>query len=136
MFQEFRIGIQTLVCKSKNASKKMTGLEKVVNNINEIVDLCRRKNIPVIWIRQNFTVKRGKNDGGLYDKSHQTPLSREITNLGSGTEIYKELHFDKKKDHVVFKNRYSAFESKISKLDNILKKLKKVWNHMRTISSQ
>ncbi len=119
------VDMQNFVCKPKKSPKKMIGIKKVVTNINRIADLCRRTNIPVIWIRQNFTMKKGKSDGGLYDKFHKTPLSREITNRRPGTEIYKELHFDGKKDHVVFKNRYSAFESKISKLDNLLKKLGK-----------
>lgn len=115
------IDMQNFVCESKGSSAE--GLDEVILNINRMVDLCHERNIPVIWVRHNFTVEGGKNDAGLYPEFHKKPLSAEITNLSHGTRINDKLNFDKNLDHEVFKNRYSAFRSSSRGLETVLKEV-------------
>jgi ureidoacrylate peracid hydrolase len=50
---------------------------------------------------------------------------KAICNKGKGTEIFRDMHFDPAKDHVVFKNRYSAFLSDPPELKQTLDRLKR-----------
>jgi ureidoacrylate peracid hydrolase len=46
-------------------------------------------------------------------------------NHGTGTELYQDMHFSPSSDHVVFKNRYSAFLSNPPELHQKLGSLKR-----------
>lgn len=105
--------------------KPMPGIKEVIKQVNRLADSCREEDIPVIWVRQNFTSNGSANDAGLYPLFHDEAQVQSITNRGPGTEIYPGMHYDPLKDHVVFKNRYSAFLSDPPELRNLLKELGK-----------
>ncbi|MEW5822536.1 MAG: isochorismatase family cysteine hydrolase [Cyanobacteriota bacterium] len=96
-------------------------IENVIANINSISELCRMKNIPVIWLRQNFTVSETQSDDGLYAKLHKKPLNKELCNLHDGTKLYNKLNINKSYDYEITKNRYSAFINNSSTLHDILR---------------
>jgi ureidoacrylate peracid hydrolase len=48
-----------------------------------------------------------------------------MTNKGKGTEIFSAMHYEPSQDHVVFKNRYSAFLSNPPELSEKLKALER-----------
>ena len=114
------VDMQNFVCDPAD-EQKIQGINTIIKNINWIADICHEEHIPVIWVRHNITVDENGNDAGLYSRFHKTPLRKEITNLGLGTQIYKELNFKEVEDCQVCKNRYSAFFPGTSGLDNILK---------------
>lgn len=81
----------------------------IISHINRLADSCRLVQIPVIWVRQNITTGPGGNDGGLYPAFHEMERLKDLYNKGTGTEIFPEMDYRPSTDHVVFKNRYSAF---------------------------
>lgn len=116
------IDMQNFVC-SPTDGHPLPSTDEVIKNINMLADHCRRKEIPIVWIRQNFTVDEKENDAGLYPLFHRRPLSQEICNRSRGTEIYGDLHVDHTVDYKIMKNRYSAFCRGASNLDETLKSL-------------
>ena len=48
-----------------------------------------------------------------------------MMNRSRGTELFPDMHFSPSNDHVVFKNRYSAFLSKPPELEQKLELLRK-----------
>jgi nicotinamidase-related amidase len=90
--------------------------EKLVDNINELVDMAHNKNIPVIWIRQEF--KADLSDAPLYNRKHNKLSTIEGT---LGAEFLPELNKNKD-DYEIVKKRYSSFFK--TDLDKILNKLK------------
>ncbi|NQT77186.1 MAG: cysteine hydrolase [Bacteroidetes bacterium] len=102
------IDMQNFVCAPENGHG-IQGIDEVINNTNHLVDICHELSIPVIWVRENINTIGDSTNGGLYPLFHDREHLNAIENLGHGTEIYSEMHFDKSKDFVVFKNRYSAF---------------------------
>ncbi|GEM_PF-3979758 len=50
--------------------------------------------------------------GGSIPFFHDKDHTKSAMDLGKGTEIYAGMHFDPSRDHVVFKNSYSAFLSR------------------------
>lgn len=77
--------------------------ERLVEKINELTQMARLNNIPVIWVRQEF--KEDLSDAYL-------GLRRDgikITIKGNpGSELLPELVIDDNDDYIV-KKRYSAF---------------------------
>ena len=65
----------------------------------------------MIWVRQNITCGPEGDTGGLYGAFHNKDHVKAICNKGKGTEIFRDMHVDPVRDHIVFKNRYSAFLS-------------------------
>lgn len=102
------IDMQNFVC-APEEGPGLQGMAKVIENTNRMVDICRERDIPVIWVRHNINTYGDSTDGGLYPVFHNREHIRSVENYGKSTEIYNELHFNKDLDHVVFKNRYSAF---------------------------
>lgn len=102
------IDMQNFVCIPEKGPG-LPGMDKVINNTNKLADICHELSIPVIWVRENINTSADSSDGGLYPLFHDREHLNAIENLGYGTEIYSKMHFDKSKDLVVFKNRYSAF---------------------------
>jgi len=100
-------------------------IEIVIQQINKLADFCRELHIPVIWVRHNLTMTNLRDDCGLFKLFHDKNHMNNTINLDKGTEIYAAMHFDSIQDHIVFKNRYSAFLSDPPELDTLLKKLKK-----------
>lgn len=91
---------------------------EVIRNINTLVDHCHGMMIPVIWIRQNFTVR--ESEAGFYPLFHRGPFSGEVYNSSQGTEICEDLHYNPALDHQVTKNGYSAFSRGASNLEDTL----------------
>jgi len=104
------IDMQNFACAPEEGSPPPQ-IKKVVHQINRLADFCREVEIPVIWVRQNMTASVKTDDTGLYPLFHDPRRTKNIMNLEKGTEIYPAMHWDQARDHVVFKNRYSAFLS-------------------------
>ena len=102
------IDMQNFVC-APEEGPGLQGIDKVIENTNKLVDICHEQAIPVIWVRHNINTDGDSTDGGLYPVFHNREQLSSVENYGKSTEIYSELHFNKDLDHVVFKNRYSAF---------------------------
>ena len=113
---------------------------RIIQQINHLVDFCREFNIPIIWIRHNVTISDTLNNSGLFALFHDEKSMSTITNLDKGTEIYAAMHFDSTQDHIVFKNRYSAFLSDPPELHTLLKKLNKRYRNccecLRRVNTQ
>ena len=106
----------------ENDSRRLA-LDRIVININRLADACRRLNIPVIWVRHNLHSKGNVNDGGFFQLFHDEKRTRAVMNYSAGTEIFRGMDVDTDRDHIVFKNRYSAFLANPPDLQNKLKEL-------------
>lgn len=85
----------------------------LVSNVNQLVDLFRSKNLPIIWVRQEF--KEDGSDSMLYDKDR----GRVHFIRGSeGVQLIDGLDF-REDDLEIVKNRFSAFLN--TELDQKLK---------------
>ena len=104
------IDMQNFSC-APTTGGSLPRISEVITQINRLADFCRDKGIPVIWVRQNITSTGTLDDAGLYALFHDKDHTNRTMNRGEGTEIYSDMHFDPSSDHVVFKNRYSAFMS-------------------------
>lgn len=113
------VDMQNFVC-NPEPGRTLPEIEKVMERINLLADLCHSKNIPVIWLRQCFTQKPGGNDVGLYRLFHKQPLDDGMFDQGEATEIHPEMHLDPDRDFVVEKTRYSAFAPGSSCLESLL----------------
>jgi len=102
-------------------------LGEVITKINRLADFSRKIKVPVIWVRHsiNVTADQASTDAGLYPIFHSINQLRNVRNRSSGTEIFPSMNFDRAVDHVVFKNRYSAFLSNPPELQQKLESLKK-----------
>lgn len=118
------VDMQKYYCAS-GLGRSLDNLEETIKNINAVVDLCHQMNIPVIWLRQNFTTLDGKSDAGLYEVLHKQPLAKGLCNLHEDTCIYPEFHLDDLTDYQITKNRYSAFINNSSNLHETLQKLER-----------
>jgi len=99
--------------KDKNLQSKKIEL---CNAINELVNIGRKKHIPIIWVRQEF--KQDLSDAFLEMKRK----NQSITIGGTkGCQILDELEVNKD-DKIIVKKRYSAFFK--TSLNEILRKLK------------
>lgn len=99
------------------------GLAATVERINSLVDACHRQRIPVIWVRHSFRTHETGDDAGLYPLFHKQPLPKGMFDEGPDTALHHEMHYDAALDHVVFKNRYSAFASESAELPVLLRRL-------------
>ena len=118
------IDMQNFSC-APEGGDPLPGINKVITQINRLADFCREKDIPVIWVRHNITSAGTTDDAGLYSLFHDRGHTKSAMDLGKGTEIYAGMHFDPTRDHVVLKNRYSAFLSKPPVLREKIDALKK-----------
>jgi len=87
----------------------------LVAYINELIDFAREKEIPIIWVRQEF--KEDLSDAFLSMRKGNFKSCIENT---PGAQILPELN-QQDKDFVVIKKRYSAFFK--TNLDEILENL-------------
>lgn len=99
------------------------GLAATVDRINYLVDACHGQGIAVIWVRHSFHTSATGDDAGLYPLFHKQPLSRGMFDAGPDTALSPAMHYDAAVDHVVFKNRYSAFASESAELSVLLRRL-------------
>jgi maleamate amidohydrolase len=76
---------------------------QLVANINMLVRACRRSELPVIWVRQEFAPDL--HDAFLEMRSHGTSITIAGT---AGSELLGELE-RLPEDRVIVKKRYSAF---------------------------
>ncbi len=118
------IDMQNFSC-TPSRGAAMTDIGKITSGINRLAGCCRSVNVPVIWVRHNVTAGSAGNDSGLYAAFHEETRLKELYNKGKGTEIFPLMHFDPSADHVVFKNRYSAFLSDPPELRHKLEQLKR-----------
>ena len=118
------IDMQNFSC-SPIGRDPLPNIDTTIQQINRLADFCRKLKIPIIWVRHNFSITDSLNNFGLFGLFHDEKSMSTITNLDKGTEIYAAMHFDSTQDHVVFKNRYSAFLSDPPELHTLLKKLNK-----------
>lgn len=87
-----------------------------VENVKKLVEACRKKGIPVFWIKQNRLAGRkdifpGTFDSRLMDLIHQV-LPRAFLGGTWDTEIYDELKpFIEEGELVIEKPGWSAFEN-------------------------
>ena len=116
------IDMQNFVC-SPGDGRRLKDLDAVIKNINTIAEKCRKNNVPVIWLRHSFGRDDKGDNAGLYPLFHRHPISDGMFNYGADTEIYEGMNFDPGRDHVVFKNRYSAFAPGSSNLKEVLEQL-------------
>ncbi len=102
-------------------------LGEVISQINRLADFCHGIGVPVIWVRHNINITpdQGSTDAGLYPAFHDPNQVRSVSDRSNGTEIFPSMHFDPALDHVVFKNRYSAFLSNPPELLQKLESLKR-----------
>lgn len=100
-------------------------ITEVITTVNRLADFCREVDIPVIWVRHNFTSTGKSSDAGLYPLFHDKTHMQNTMNHGMGTELYRDMRFSSSSDHVVFKNRYSAFLSNPPELQQKLDSLKR-----------
>ncbi len=88
----------------------------LVKSINELIDIGREKDLPVIWFRQEF--KEDLSDAFLALRKTGTKLTIENTD---GCKLLPELN-KKENDYEIVKKRYSGFFN--TQLDDLLDKLK------------
>lgn len=113
------VDMQRFVC-APGDGRRLPGIEQAIDTINALADACRRHGVPVVWLRQSFHTAGDADDAGLYRAFHKAPLPPGMFDHGPETEIFHGMHFDGARDHVVFKNRYSAFAKGSSRLDEAL----------------
>ncbi len=118
------IDMQNFSC-SPTGRDPLPYIDTVIQQINRLADFCRRFPIPIIWVRHNFSITDTLDNSGLFKLFHDEKSMGTISNLDKGTDIYAAMHLDSTQDHVVFKNRYSAFLSDPPQLHTLLKKLNK-----------
>ena len=116
------IDMQQFSC-SPGHGAPFPGLAATVDRINRLVDACHGQRVPVIWVRHSFHASEIGDDAGLYPLFHNQPLSRGMFDAGPDTALYHAMHYDAAVDHVVFKNRYSAFASESAELPALLRRL-------------
>ena len=90
--------------------------QKLITSVNELVDVAHERDVPVIWVRQEY--KADLSDAPLYNRKHNKPTTIEDT---EGCQLLPELHHGES-DHEIVKKRYSAFFN--TDLENLLKRLK------------
>jgi len=116
------IDMQNFSC-APSQGAAMTDIGKITSEINRLAAFCRSANVPVIWVRHNITAGPAGNDAGLYSAFHEATRLKDLYNEGKGTEVFPRMRFDPSADHVVFKNRYSAFLSDPPELRRKLEQL-------------
>jgi nicotinamidase-related amidase len=83
--------------------------------INDLVDSARVKNIPIVWVRQEY--EPDLSDAPLHNRRNNKSVTIKGTD---GCKILAELHHADK-DYEIIKKRFSAFF--MTNLDKILKQL-------------
>jgi len=89
--------------------------QKLATNVNELVDVAHKQNVPVIWVRQEF--KADLSDAPLYNRKYNKPTTIEGTD---GCKLLPELH-RADGDSEIVKKRYSVFFN--TDLDKLLEQL-------------
>ncbi len=90
--------------------------EQLIQSTNELIRTCRNRNLPVIWVRQEF--KSDLSDAFLEMRDKKIAVTIAGTR---GAQIHKDLD-RQENDTEILKKRYSAFfrtqlEDKLSKLE-------------------
>ncbi len=89
--------------------------EQLVNATNDLVRIGREKNIPIIWVRQEF--EDDLSDAFLAMKKSGEKITIKNTD---GCKLLPELEYEEH-DYEIVKKRYSAFFG--TKLDDLLLQL-------------
>ncbi len=103
------------------APRPVVGGREIVPKINQLTAMCRRLNIPVIFIRQ--TSRPDGSDDGL-KRDFRPPGNHELRTIEGkiGVDFYPELDVTQS-DYVVTKIRYSALVPGSSILERLLRGL-------------
>jgi len=89
--------------------------QKLTTSVNELIDVMREKNMPIIWVRQEY--KADLSDAPLYNRKNNKSITIKGTD---GCQFLPELHHEEN-DYEIIKKRYSAFFN--TDLDDLLKRL-------------
>jgi nicotinamidase-related amidase len=89
--------------------------EKLATSINELINFGREKDLPIIWVRQEF--KDDLSDAFLAMRKSGNKITIENT---EGCQLLPELD-RQENDHEIVKKRYSAFFK--TELDDLLNRL-------------
>lgn len=115
------IDMQEFSCALKQERLKRS-LDRVIACINRLAAVCRESRVPVIWVRHNIRSQGADTDGGLFGLFHDAERTQAVMDFGPGTALYHGMAVDAG-DHIVFKNRYSAFLSRPPELQHKLREL-------------
>lgn len=118
------IDMQKFSC-AADTEERRKAIDRLVLQINRLAHSCRNRNIPVIWVRHNIQSKDGENDGGFFDLFHDKQRMSAVMDQGPGTDLFSGMDVDSARDHIVFKNRYSAFLASPPELQNKLQELER-----------
>jgi len=89
--------------------------EQLIQSTNELIAIMRKRNCPIIWVRQEF--ESDLSDAFLEMREKRISITIKGTR---GSQIASEL-LSEPSDTVIIKKRYSAFFE--TDLDQVLKKL-------------
>jgi len=118
------IDMQNFSC-APEMGEALPRIREVIGQINRLAEFCRKMGVPVIWVRQNIAADETGTNAGLFPLFHDWRHVKSMCNLGEGTEIFSEMDVDPSADHIVFKNRYSAFLSNPPELQTKLNYLER-----------
>jgi len=106
----------------KGAPVECVAGREIVPRINELASMCRRLEIPVIWVRQSN--RADLSDVGLMQDIRPRQMDNELEVLEGkkGVDFYPALNVTPD-DYVVTKIRYSAFIPGSSDLEPLLRGL-------------
>ncbi len=114
------IDMQRFACDHAAA---IPGFDRLVDNINTLAGAFRKAGRPVIWVKHGFTRDAAGDDMGLYGLFHKNPPPDGMFDGGELTELFHKMEYDPSRDHVVRKNRYSAFIRGASNIEALLQEL-------------
>ena len=108
----------------KGGPSETYGALELVPKINKLTGICRRINIPVIYLCQSN--RADLSDIGLLKDFKKISLENELEHLEGkrGVELYPGLDV-KPEDYIITKIRYSAFIPGSSKLEPLLRGLER-----------
>lgn len=90
--------------------------DKLIKNTNNLIEFGRSKNMPIIWIWQEY--KEDLSNAPLSNRRNNRKITIEGTD---GAKLLPELDF-RESDYTVIKNRFSAFFQ--TNLYNLLQELR------------
>lgn len=120
------VDMQNVFCQPGGALEIAPSRE-TAGNINRLAAACRRRNIPIIWIRSYH--QPGGADWRMFFDYFITPergamAAQQLTERDPGSAIYSEMHVEPT-DYVVNKIRYSCFIPGSSNLERLLRSLER-----------
>jgi len=102
----------------------------IVPRINRLAVRCRELEVPVIWIGWRLDEKANRGLWPMFQPRSPVDSTRRrppeaLTGAGIETALFDGLEIDEKRDHVVWKRRYSPFAPGASRLPRLLRQLRR-----------